>query len=44
MLRAGQIKPLVSEVRSYLELPQSLLAMEERNTVGRIVMDFGSGS
>ena len=44
MLRAGQIRPLVSEVRDYLELPQALLSMEERNTVGRVVMDFASGS
>ena len=44
MLRAGQIRPLVSEVRDYVELPQALLGMEDRNTVGRVVMNFGAGS
>lgn len=44
MLRAGQIRPLVSETYDYTKLPEALLRMEERDTVGRVVMDFaGSG-
>jgi NADPH:quinone reductase len=45
MLRAGQIRPLVSEAYDYTELPEALLRMEDRGTVGRVVMDFAaSGS
>ncbi len=40
MLRAGQIRPLVSETYGYTKLPQALLRMEDRGTVGRVVVDF----
>ena len=44
MLRAGQIRPLVTETYDYAKLPEALLRMEDRSTVGRVVVDFASGS
>ncbi|HEX4016052.1 MAG TPA: NADPH:quinone oxidoreductase family protein [Frankiaceae bacterium] len=41
LLRAGKIRTLVSETVPFQELPQALDRMEERATVGRIVVQIG---
>ncbi len=41
MLRAGQIRPLVSKSVPFEQLPQALDEMEERSTIGRVVVQIG---
>ncbi len=42
MLRAGTIRTLVSETVPFEQLPQALDRMEERSTVGRVVVQIGT--
>ncbi len=41
MLREGKIRPLVSKVVDFENLPQALEEMEARNTTGRVVVRIG---
>ena len=42
LLRAGQIRPMVSKTVPFEQLPQALEAMEDRTTIGRVVVQRGS--
>ena len=41
MLRAGRIRPLVGKTVPFVELPAALDQMEDRATVGRVVIQSG---
>jgi NADPH:quinone reductase len=43
LLRAGRIRPLVGQTVPFEQLPQALEAMEERTTMGRVVVDIDGG-
>ncbi|HEY1466361.1 MAG TPA: NADPH:quinone oxidoreductase family protein [Acidimicrobiales bacterium] len=42
LLRAGRIRPLVGQTVPFEQLPQALEAMEDRMTMGRVVLDIGA--
>jgi NADPH2:quinone reductase len=42
LLAAGSIRPVVGQEIDFADLPAALDAMEERKTVGRVVVHLGS--
>jgi NADPH2:quinone reductase len=42
LLDAGRIRPIIGATLPFTELPAALAALEQRNTMGRTVVELGS--